>query len=59
MRTPERGMLVITHYQRILDHISPDQVHVLADGRIVQSGDKELARELERTGYAQYAGQAA
>jgi Fe-S cluster assembly ATP-binding protein len=58
-RSPERGMLVITHYQRILDYIVPDRVHVLAHGRIAQSGDKELAKELERTGYAQYAEQAA
>ncbi len=59
MRSPERGMLVITHYQRILDYILPDRVHVLAHGQIAQSGGPELAHELERTGYAQYAGQAA
>lgn len=59
MRCPERGLLVITHHQRILDYIVPDQVHVLADGRIAQTGDKDLARELERTGYAQFVGQAA
>jgi len=52
-------MLVITHYQRILDYIIPDRVHVLAGGKIVQSGSKELAQELERTGYAQFTGQAA
>ena len=51
LRSPERAMLVITHYQRLLDYIVPDKVHVLADGRIVQSGDKDLALELERTGY--------
>jgi Fe-S cluster assembly ATP-binding protein len=59
MKSSERGLLVITHYQRILDYLVPDRVHVLADGRIVQSGGKELASELERTGYAQYTGQAA
>ena len=51
LRSPERAMLVITHYQRLLDYIVPDFVHVLAGGRIVQSGGKELAKELERTGY--------
>jgi Fe-S cluster assembly ATP-binding protein len=59
MRGPERSMLVITHYQRILDYIVPDRVHVLVDGRIVQSGDQSLARELEKSGYAQYQGKAA
>ena len=59
MRGPERSMLVITHYQRILDYIVPDRVHVLVDGRIVQSGDQGLARELEKSGYAQYQGKAA
>ncbi|GMV40372.1 MAG: ABC transporter ATP-binding protein [Myxococcales bacterium] len=48
----DRGILMITHYQRLLDHIVPDRVHVLAEGRILRSGDKELALELERTGYA-------
>ena len=52
LRSPERSMLVITHYQRLLDHIVPDQVHVLAKGRIVRSGGKELAHELEKSGYA-------
>jgi Fe-S cluster assembly ATP-binding protein len=52
MRSPERGFLVITHYQRLLDYIVPDFVHVLADGRIVKSGGKELALELEDRGYA-------
>src|SRR6516165_5244694 len=54
MRSPERGMLVITHYQRLLDYIVPDIVHVFAAGKIVRSGGKELALELEATGYAQY-----
>ncbi len=51
MRAPERGMLVITHYQRLLDYIVPDVVHVMASGRIVKSGGKELALELEEKGY--------
>jgi Fe-S cluster assembly ATP-binding protein len=51
MRSPERGMLVITHYQRLLDYIVPDRVHVLSDGQIVRSGGKELAGELEEKGY--------
>ena len=51
MRSPERAMLVITHYQRLLDHIVPDHVHVLSEGRIVKSGDKSLALELEEKGY--------
>ena len=59
LRSPQRSMLVITHYQRILDYIVPDRVHVLAGGRIVESGGKELALELERTGYAQFVGEAA
>ncbi len=54
LRSPERGMLVITHYQRLLDYIVPDRVHVLVDGRVVRSGDKTLARELEASGYAEY-----
>jgi Fe-S cluster assembly ATP-binding protein len=54
LRAPERGMVVITHYQRLLDYIVPDVVHVLAAGKIVRTGGKELALELERTGYAQY-----
>ena len=52
MRTPERGMLVITHYQRLLNYIEPDHVHVLAQGKIAASGDKGLALELEKNGYA-------
>lgn len=51
MRSPDRGFLVITHYQRLLDYIEPDHVHVLADGQIVRSGTKELALELENKGY--------
>jgi len=54
LRGPERSMLVITHYQRLLDYIVPDHVHVLAGGRIVRSGGKELAHELEREGYAEF-----
>ncbi|HEY7212463.1 MAG TPA: Fe-S cluster assembly ATPase SufC [Bryobacteraceae bacterium] len=52
LRSPDRAILVITHYQRLLNHIVPDYVHVLADGRIVKSGGKELALELEESGYA-------
>jgi Fe-S cluster assembly ATP-binding protein len=59
LRSPERGMLVITHYQRLLDYIVPDVVHVFAAGRIVRTGGADLARELEATGYAQYQGEAA
>jgi Fe-S cluster assembly ATP-binding protein len=55
MRAPDRSMLVITHYQRLLDHIRPDRVHVLSAGRIVASGGPELALELERDGYDKYA----
>jgi Fe-S cluster assembly ATP-binding protein len=51
LRSPERSMLVVTHYERLLELIVPDRVHVLADGRIVKSGDRELARELDRRGY--------
>lgn len=54
LRGGHRGMLVITHYQRLLDHIVPDTVHVMAKGRIVKSGGKELALELEKNGYADY-----
>jgi len=52
LRDPARSMLVITHYQRLLEHIVPDEIHVLLGGRIVKSGGKELASELERVGYA-------
>ena len=55
LRSPERSMLVITHYQRLLDYIRPDRVHVLSAGRIVASGGPELALELEREGYDRYA----
>ena len=55
LRSPERAMLVITHYQRLLDYIKPDRVHVLSAGRIVASGGPELAMELEREGYDRYA----
>jgi Fe-S cluster assembly ATP-binding protein len=59
LRSPERGMLLITHYQRLLDYIQPDHVHVLAHGRIQRSGGKELALELEAKGYAEFVGKAA
>ena len=59
LRSPERSMLVITHYQRLLDYIIPDRVHVLADGRIVASGGADLARELEEKGYAGFSKAAA
>jgi Fe-S cluster assembly ATP-binding protein len=59
LRSPERATLVITHYQRLLDHIVPDFVHVLAHGRIQRSGGKELALELEEKGYAEFAQAAA
>jgi len=59
LRSPERSMLVITHYQRLLNFIVPDRVHVLADGRIQRSGGKELALELEAQGYAEFTGEAA
>jgi Fe-S cluster assembly ATP-binding protein len=57
LRAPDRSMLVITHYQRLLDFIKPDVVHVMAAGRIVKSGGPELALELEKTGYAEYVGE--
>ena len=59
LRSPDRAMIVITHYQRLLDYIVPDQVHVLSKGRIVKSGGKELALELEKHGYADFARDAA
>lgn len=52
LRSPERAMLVVTHYQRLLDYIEPDYVHVLAKGRIIRSGDKTLAYQLEEKGYS-------
>ncbi|MBN2752811.1 MAG: Fe-S cluster assembly ATPase SufC [Rhodospirillaceae bacterium] len=58
-RSPERSFLVITHYQRLLDYIVPDVVHVLAYGRIAETGGPDLARQLEKTGYADYTGSAA
>jgi Fe-S cluster assembly ATP-binding protein len=57
LRAPDRSMLVITHYQRLLNHIVPDHIHVLAKGRIVASGGKELALELEEKGYAAFTGE--
>ncbi len=51
LRSPDRALIVITHYQRLLDYIVPDHVHVLSDGRIVRSGGRELALELEERGY--------
>jgi len=59
LRSAERGFLVITHYQRLLSYIVPDHVHVLVGGRIVRSGGKELAEELEETGYALFGEEAA
>src|SRR6266850_815820 len=59
LRSPERAFVVITHYQRLLDYIVPDVVHVLSKGRIVKTGTKALALELEATGYAQYQDEAA
>jgi Fe-S cluster assembly ATP-binding protein len=56
LRAADRGMLVITHYQRLLDYIVPDFVHILAGGKIIQSGDKSLALELEAKGYASFVG---
>ena len=59
LRDPSRSMLVITHYQRLLDYIVPDRVHVLVDGKIAESGDAELAKTLERDGYAEHRSPAA
>lgn len=59
LRGPERAMIVITHYQRLLDYIVPDVVHVLSRGRIVKTGDKDLALELEKSGYAAFDADAA
>jgi Fe-S cluster assembly ATP-binding protein len=55
MRKPDKGVLLITHYQRLLDYVEPDQVHVLSHGKIVRSGGPELAHELEREGYTEAA----
>jgi len=51
LRTPDRAIILVTHYQRLLDYIEPDFVHVLSEGRIVRSGDKSLALQLEEKGY--------
>jgi Fe-S cluster assembly ATP-binding protein len=59
LRSPDRAMLVITHYQRLLNYIVPDKVHVLSRGRIARSGGKELALELEQSGYAEFGEEAA
>ena len=59
LRSPDRAFLVITHYQRLLDHLVPDSVHVLYKGQIIKSGDKNLALELEKNGYAGVIGEAA
>jgi len=59
LRGPDRAMLVITHYQRLLDHIKPDRIHILVDGKIVHSGGPELALELEAHGYDRYLNEAA
>ncbi|MGB9042438.1 MAG: Fe-S cluster assembly ATPase SufC, partial [Pseudolabrys sp.] len=59
LRSPERSMIVITHYQRLLNFIVPDVVHVMAKGKVVKSGGKELALQLEAKGYAQFADEAA
>jgi len=59
LRSPQRSILLITHYQRLLDYIQPDYVHVLAEGRIVRSGDRALALELEEKGYGWITGEAA
>jgi Fe-S cluster assembly ATP-binding protein len=53
LRNPERAFVVVTHYQRLLNYIVPDYVHVMSSGRIVKSGDKDLALELEQEGYAE------
>ena len=54
LKSPQNATIVITHYQRLLDYIVPDYVHVLSDGKIVKTGTKELALELEEFGYAQF-----
>jgi Fe-S cluster assembly ATP-binding protein len=59
LRSPERAIVLITHYQRLLNYIVPDVVHVVAKGKVVKTGGKELALELEAKGYAEYAGEAA
>ena len=59
LRSPDRAIVVITHYQRLLEHIVPDTVHVLYKGQVIKSGDKSLALELEENGYAGVVGEAA
>jgi Fe-S cluster assembly ATP-binding protein len=59
LRGPERGFMVITHYQRLLDYITPDTVHIMSQGRIIKTGDAGLALELERNGYRDYVADAA
>ena len=59
LRSPDRSIVVITHYQRLLEHIVPDTVHVLYRGQVIKSGDKSLALELEENGYAGVVGEAA
>ncbi|MBR9813645.1 Fe-S cluster assembly ATPase SufC [bacterium] len=59
LRSPERAFVLVTHYQRLLDHIEPDVVHVLADGQIIRTGDRQLALELEDKGYGWLTGEAA
>ena len=59
LRAEDRSFLVITHYQRLLDYIKPDVVHILADGKIIKTGGPELALELEEKGYAEFIGEAA
>jgi Fe-S cluster assembly ATP-binding protein len=56
LRSPDRAVLLVTHYKRLLSYVEPDRVHVMAGGRIVRSGGPQLAEELERTGYAWIAG---
>ena len=58
LRSPDRAIVLVTHYQRLLDYVGPDYVHVLSQGRIVKSGDRELAQELERKGYGWLADEA-
>jgi Fe-S cluster assembly ATP-binding protein len=57
LKRDDRAIVLVTHYQRLLDYIQPDYVHVLAGGRIIRSGDKSLAKELEAKGYAWLTGQ--
>ena len=59
LRSPDRGFLVITHYQRLLDHITPDVVHIMSDGRIIESGGPDLALRVEKEGYGKMKGEAA